>query len=72
VCLLHCYREFVSKEDMLVEINAGFGMGVWNGKCIAIAEDNFLLPHSAIPILTIIFHNISYIIVINKRYLYQI
>jgi len=32
VCLLHCYHEFARKEDMLVEINAGLGMGVWNGK----------------------------------------
>jgi hypothetical protein len=32
VWLLHCCGEFTRKEDMLVEINAGLGMGVWNGK----------------------------------------
>jgi hypothetical protein len=30
--MLHCCNEFARKEDMLVEINAGFGMRVWNGK----------------------------------------
>jgi hypothetical protein len=42
VCLLHCYREFVSKEDMLVEINAGFGMGVWNGNYIRAMDRLFI------------------------------
>jgi hypothetical protein len=36
VWLLHCYGEFARKEDMLVEINAGLGMGVRNGNFIAL------------------------------------
>jgi hypothetical protein len=44
------------KEDMLVEINAGLGMGVWNGKSNSLKHvekrDNGLqvayTPHSAI------------------------
>jgi hypothetical protein len=36
VQFLHCFGEFARKEDMQVEINAGFGMRVWNGKCIEI------------------------------------
>jgi hypothetical protein len=29
--MLHCCDEFARKVDMLVEINAGLGMRVWNG-----------------------------------------
>ena len=29
--MLHCCDEFARKEDMLVEINADLGTGVWNG-----------------------------------------
>jgi hypothetical protein len=34
VWMLHCCDEFARKEDMLVEINAGLGMRVWNGNLI--------------------------------------
>jgi hypothetical protein len=46
--LLHCCGEFARKEDMLVEINAGLGMGVWNGKVsIFDAVSRFLVMPSS-------------------------
>jgi hypothetical protein len=41
--MLHCCNEFARKEDMLVEINAGFGMRVWNGKENIILAQNYVI-----------------------------
>jgi hypothetical protein len=49
--MLHCHCELARKEGMLVEINVGLGIGVWNGNFAEFGGRNWnsnnSLPFSA-------------------------